>query len=62
MKISTFFKPLSFLPALMLMYMIYSFSGETGEGREALLQRLGSIVSEKLSSPKENEPEPLTDP
>jgi len=31
MKISSFFKPLSFLPALALMYMIYSFSGETGD-------------------------------
>ena len=37
------------------------FSSETGEGREALLGRLGSIVSEKLGSSKENEAEPLTD-
>ena len=38
------------------------FSSETGEGRQALLDRLGSIVSEKLPSPKENEAEPLTEP
>ena len=38
------------------------FSSETGEGREALLERLGSIVSEKLGSAKENETEPLTEP
>ena len=38
------------------------FSRETGEGRQALLDRLGSIVSEKLPSPKENEAEPLTEP
>ena len=38
------------------------FSAETGEGREALLARLGSIVSEKLGSPKENDAEPLTEP
>lgn len=30
MKISTFLKPLSFIPALLIMYMIYSFSAETG--------------------------------
>lgn len=28
MKVSTFFKPLSFIPALLLMYMIYSFSAQ----------------------------------
>ena len=38
------------------------FSSETGEGREALLERLGSIVSEKLGSAKENDAEPLTEP
>ena len=27
----TLLKPLSFLPALLMMYMIYSFSGQTGE-------------------------------
>lgn len=31
MKISTFLKPLSFLPALALMYMIYSFSAQPGD-------------------------------
>ena len=38
------------------------FSAETGEGRQALLDRLGVIVSEKLASPQENEREPLTEP
>ena len=38
------------------------FSSETGEGREALLTRLDSIVSEKLVFPKENKTEPLTEP
>ena len=38
------------------------FSAETGEGREALLQRLGSIVAEKLGPSKENDAEPLTEP
>ena len=37
------------------------FSSETGEGREALLARLGSIVGEKLPSQKENEAELLTE-
>lgn len=41
MKISTFFKPLSFIPALLLMYMIYSFSAEPGE--------LSSTTSYKVS-------------
>ena len=31
MKISSFFKPLSFLPALALMYMIYSFSSQPAD-------------------------------
>ena len=38
------------------------FSSETGEGKDVLLDRLGSIVSEKLAPPKENELEPLTEP
>ena len=38
------------------------FSAETGEGRQALLDRLSVIVSEKLASPQENEREPLTEP
>lgn len=29
MKVSTFLKPLSFIPALLLMYMIYSFSAQS---------------------------------
>ena len=31
MKIRTFLKPLSFLPAILLMYVIYSFSAQEGE-------------------------------
>ena len=38
------------------------FSAETGEGREALRDRLGSIVAEKLASPQEIERELLTEP
>ena len=34
--IKTLLKPLSFLPALMLMYMIYSFSAQPGEVSSAL--------------------------
>ncbi len=37
------------------------FSSEMGEGREALLARLGSIVGEKLPASQENEAEPLTE-
>ena len=37
------------------------FSAQTGEGRDALLGRLGSIVSEKLPFAQENESEPLTE-
>ena len=37
------------------------FSSETGEGREALLARLDSIVGEKLPASQENEAEPLTE-
>ena len=40
----------------------YLKPGETGEGREQLLARLGSIVAEKLTAPKEIETEPLTEP
>ena len=36
MKISSLFKPLSFLPALALMYMIYSFSAQSGETSSSL--------------------------
>ncbi len=31
MRVSTFLKPLSFIPALLLMYMIYSFSAQEGD-------------------------------
>lgn len=41
MKVSTFLKPLSFIPALLLMYMIYTFSAQEGE--------LSSSLSYKVS-------------
>lgn len=41
MRIRTFLKPLSFVPALLLMYMIYSFSAQEGD--------LSSSVSYKAS-------------
>lgn len=41
MKISTFLKPFSFLPALALMYMIYTFSAQPGEA--------SSMMSYKVS-------------
>ena len=36
MRLRTFLKPLSFIPALMLMYMIYSFSAQEGEVSSSL--------------------------
>lgn len=36
MKISSFFKPLSFLPALALMYMIFTFSSQNAESSSSL--------------------------
>ena len=50
MKISTFFKPLSFLPALALMYMIYSFSGETGETSSMTSYRVSRAVVETVNT------------
>ena len=41
MRIRTFLKPLSFIPAILLMYMIYTFSAQEGE--------LSSSVSYKVS-------------
>ena len=46
MKISTFFKPLSFIPALLIMYMIYSFSAQPGEVSSSTSYKVSeSIVS-----------------
>ena len=46
MKISTFFKPLSFIPALLIMYMIYSFSAQPGEVSSSASYKVSeSIVS-----------------
>ncbi len=44
MKISSLFKPLSFLPALVLMYMIYTFSSQPGNVSSATSYK----VSEKI--------------
>ena len=49
MKISTFLKPLSFLPALALMYMIYSFSAQTGEGTDALLSKISDLLTGRMT-------------
>ena len=46
MKISTFFKPLSFIPAILIMYMIYSFSAQPGEVSSSTSYKVSeSIVS-----------------
>lgn len=46
MKASTFLKPLSLIPALLLMYMIYSFSAQTGDQSASLsLQVSRKIVT-----------------
>ena len=46
MKISTFFKPLSFIPAILIMYMIYSFSAQLGEVSSSTSYKVSeSIVS-----------------
>ena len=44
MKISTFFKPLSFLPALALMYMIYTFSAQPGEQSSMMSYRASESI------------------
>jgi VanZ family protein len=44
MKISTFLKPLSFLPALALMYMIYSFSGQDADASSALSYHVSEMI------------------
>ena len=44
MKITTFLKPLSFLPALALMYMIYSFSGQDADASSALSYHVSELI------------------
>ena len=44
MKISTFLKPFSFLPALALMYMIYTFSAQPGETSSALSYKVSEEI------------------
>lgn len=44
MKISSLFKPLSFLPALLIMYMIYSFSAETGSASSSTSYKVSEQV------------------
>ena len=45
--IKTLLKPLSFLPALMLMYMIYSFSAQPGEVSSALSYVCAEFAAQK---------------
>ena len=44
MKISTLLKPLSFLPALAMMYMIYTFSEQSGETSSALSYKVSEEI------------------
>lgn len=44
MKISSLFKPLSFLPALALMYMIYSFSAQPADSSSSLSFKVSRTI------------------
>lgn len=46
MHIRTFLKPLSFLPALLLMYMIYSFSAQEGNVSSSVSYKASCIIVE----------------
>lgn len=48
MKISSFFKPLSFLPALAIMYMIYTFSAQPGETSASLSYKVSRKIVETV--------------
>ncbi len=54
-----FLKPLSFLPAILMMLMIYSFSAQTGEVSGALSYKIsykiGSVKNELLQEDKTEE-------
>ena len=49
MKISSFFKPLSFLPALALMYMIYSFSSQPAESSSSTSYRVSRKIVQAVN-------------
>ena len=46
MSIRTFLKPLSFLPAILLMYMIFSFSAQEGEISSTVSYKVSHIIVE----------------
>ena len=46
MHIRTFLKPLSFIPALLLMYMIYSFSAQEGELSSSVSYKASCVIVE----------------
>ena len=47
----TLLKPLSFLPAILMMYVIYSFSAQTGEVSGQLSYKISyKIVKQRISS------------
>ena len=50
MKISTFFKPLSFVPALALMYMIFSFSSQPAESSSSLSFRVSRKIVQAVDT------------
>ncbi|MBR1900837.1 MAG: VanZ family protein [Lachnospiraceae bacterium] len=50
MKISTFLKPFSFLPALALMYMIYTFSAQPGEASSALSYKVSEEIVKTVNT------------
>ena len=49
MRITAFLKPLSFLPAIALMYMIYSFSGEDAETSSGLSYKLSRKIVQTVN-------------
>ena len=46
LRIRTFLKPLSFIPALLLMYMIFSFSAQDGEVSSTFSYKASHIIVE----------------
>ena len=44
MHIRTFLKPLSFIPAIILMYMIFSFSAQTGEISSSVSYKASCVI------------------
>ena len=50
MRIRTFLKPLSFVPALLLMYMIYSFSAQEGDLSSSVSYKASCVLVEAADS------------